>query len=94
MITKSSSELKRQLIEAVDPDVLFDNDNEEKRAEELTKLLLIAGINTNNAIIMEKARKVIESFTVDDPTPPKKHKMRKSIKHLSMLHIDEEHSIK
>ena len=91
MITKSSSELKRQLIEAVDPDVLFDNDNEEKRAEELTKLLLIAGINTTNAITMEKARKVIESFTVDDATPPKKHRMKKN---MTMLHIDEEHSIK
>ena len=60
----------REVNEAIDTEAFFDEKNEEKRAEELTKLLIIAGIDPCKASIMEKARKVIESFTNDASLSP------------------------
>jgi len=99
MFNKPSTEIKRQFIEAIDANLFFEG-TEEARAEELTKLLMIAGVNTENGEAMEKARKVIESFAIDGPASPEKKEVARPRKpsnrkeKQSMMHLDRDKSIK
>ena len=92
MFIHPSIELKRQVNEAVDADVLFEGTDEGSRAEELTKLLMVAGVDVGSAETMEKVRGVIESFCGDGPESPRKARNRKSTvrkHHISLMHIKE-----